>query len=811
MTISHNACRFSRLLLVSCSVLFANVLPVVAAPSLTLSIEGKTDYVIALASDAIPAEKTAAEQLQMYLQEITGAKFAIKPESAVPSDAPQILVGPGTRAKELLGTQDWAALGTDGIVIKTAGKNLIIAGGRPRGSLYAVYEFLERATGARWWTATERDIPKKPTLKIETQDVTYRPAFDYREHHTTEMSGHPELATIFRENGTNQKQSAEWGGYYKLIGWVHTSFHLLPPADYFGQHPEWYSDAANGNKPSTASSAVPTAETSQLCFTNPAVADEMAKRVIESIRTNPDNYTRESRGYIAVDENDNGHYCGCEKCRALAESEGSESGPVVSFVNHVATKVKEEYPNFLVETLAYRGSIKPPKTIRPADNVIIRMAPLQADFSRPHNTDRNATAPEVTEPARDYLIGWGKIAKQLFVWNYVTNFLYTMLPYPNWDGLDEDLRFFADNKVTSIFEQGDAYTNGVGDFVQMRTWLLSKLMWNPQLDQSKLMDEFLNGYYGAAGPYLREYIELVRKKFMESDLRLSSYHRDFSFLDLAAMNKATELLNQAKAAVKTDPTLSERVRLQSIPLDLLWVYRYKQYQQTAAATGQPFLGPENWAEAAAKVDEEARHFGVGLWQEQWDGTGTWPEEYARIKEHATTRAPLPESIKKLVAPGRELTDVVDLQASDMVILREKTQTNRVSDPLASNGHAIEVKGFSYDWYTSFALNYYGKDFFKDDKWRFFVTVRVKLKDGTAPSGKAFETGIYAKSLYNKTGTGNVFHEVVPLEKLADGQYHTFDFGTAEIPQDGGFWLAGPGNAGVEAVYLDRVILVREKK
>jgi len=790
---------------------FAVFAPLADASPLSLSSAGKTSHVIALANDAIPAEKKAAEQLQKYLQEITGAKFDIKSESDVPSTTPRIFVGPGEHVRKMLPNQDWESLGTDGIVLKREGQDLILAGGRPRGTLYAVFEFLEKQAGVRWWTSKESHIPNTPELKVGELDITYRPVFDYRDHYTTEMAEDPKLATIFRENGTYQKQPPEWGGFYKLIGWVHTSFHLLPPSEYFAKHPDWYSDAANENKPSTASSVMPNTENSQLCFTNPAVADEMAKRVIEAIRTNPDNYTRDSRGYIAVDENDNGHYCACENCRTLAAAEGSESGPVVHFVNSVASKVKEEYPNFLIETLAYRGSIRPPNTLRPAENVIIRLAPLQADFSRPHNTDRNAIAPEVTEPARDYLIGWGKITPQVFVWNYVTNFQYTMLPYPNWDGLAEDLRFFAANKVTSIFQQGDSYTNGVGDFVQLRTWVLSKLMWDPQLDQSKLMDEFLAGYYGAAAPYLREYIEHIKRKFIESDQRLSSYHRDFTFLDLAAMNRAAELMNQASDAVRDNPELSERVRLQRIPLDLLWVYRYQQYKQIADASGQLFLGPKNWADAVAKVDQEARHFGVRLWQEQWDGTGTWPEEYARILEHATRRAALPEDVQKLVKPGQENVDVVNLQASDFIVLKEKVQTERVDDADASNGRAIKVVGTSYDWYTSFNLKYLGKDFFKDDEWRFFINVRVKLKEGANLSGKAFETGIYAKSLIPERGTGNVFHQVVPLAKLADGKYHLLDFGTARLPDDSSFWFAGPGNSEVEAVFLDRVILVRTKK
>ena len=107
-----------------------------AAPA--LARDGRTRYVIALARDAIPAEAAAARELAAYLRQITGAAFAVRPETKVRARAPQILVGAGERVKRLLPRQDWAALGEDGVVIKSVGRKLVLAGGRPRGTLYAV-------------------------------------------------------------------------------------------------------------------------------------------------------------------------------------------------------------------------------------------------------------------------------------------------------------------------------------------------------------------------------------------------------------------------------------------------------------------------------------------------------------------------------------------------------------------------------------------------------------------------------------------------------------------------------------------------
>ena len=127
--------------------------------ALTLAQNGKSAYVIALAADAIPAEKTAANELQSSLEQISGAKLPIQNESAVAETAPQIVVGASTRAKKLVGAQ-LKKMGKDGIVIQTVGRNLILAGDRPRGTLYAVGEFLQ-SLGVRHWTPTESTIPQQ--------------------------------------------------------------------------------------------------------------------------------------------------------------------------------------------------------------------------------------------------------------------------------------------------------------------------------------------------------------------------------------------------------------------------------------------------------------------------------------------------------------------------------------------------------------------------------------------------------------------------------------------------------------------------
>ena len=130
------------------------------AAGLTLAEDGKSDYAIVVADQATAPEATAATELQQYLTRATGVEFRIVKEGSYPENRPAILVGRTRRTERHLRGFDWEGLGTDGIVIRTAGQDLILAGGRPRGTLYAVVTFLEEQVGVRWWTATEEDVPR---------------------------------------------------------------------------------------------------------------------------------------------------------------------------------------------------------------------------------------------------------------------------------------------------------------------------------------------------------------------------------------------------------------------------------------------------------------------------------------------------------------------------------------------------------------------------------------------------------------------------------------------------------------------------
>ena len=194
-------------LLVVVSVFFG-LCAAVRLEAMTIAEDGVAKAVIVVAPDSSEPERHAAAELAEFLKQITGGKFEI-----LHRDAPgksRILVGP-TAVKPTIPTFSTAGLGSDGIVIRTAGPDLILAGGQPRGTLYAVYTFLEDHLGCRWWSSKVSRIPKKKTIKIGNLNVRYVPPLEYRESFWFDAFD-GDWAVRNKSNGNSERLDAKRGG-----------------------------------------------------------------------------------------------------------------------------------------------------------------------------------------------------------------------------------------------------------------------------------------------------------------------------------------------------------------------------------------------------------------------------------------------------------------------------------------------------------------------------------------------------------------------------------------------------------------------
>lgn len=552
----------------------------------TIADSGHARYVIVCDRNAIPAEQTAARELANYLHQITGADFSTEQASngsPIPDHA--ILVGPGIAAQMLFPDVALNNLGPEELVMRTEGHRLLLAGGRPRGTLYAVYHFLQEECGVRWWTPWATNVPLHATLTIPALNQREKPAFEYRE--PFEYAGFdPVWKARNGANGAaagNTAIDASLGGAVIYKGFVHTSYPLVPPEKYFAVHPEWYS-LIDGQR---------THERAQLCLSNPNLRDFVVGRVKGWLRESPE------ASIVSVSQNDCAGACQCTNCRAIDEAEGGPSGSMITFVNYVADHIQADFPNVAVDTLAYQYTRKPPKTVRPRPNVIVRLCSIECNFRAPLDDPSNAAF-------RSDLQDWSQICHRLYVWDYVTDFADYFLPQPNWYALGPNLRLFQQNHVQGVFEEGAYQSNGA-EMAELRAWLLAQLLWNPRQDDRALIREFLDGYYGAsAAKPIRDYLNLMQDA--SKGYYLACYtHRDAPYLTFKVLARAEQLWQDAETAAASDPDNLARVKAGHLAVRYAFLRDWPALRKQCAQQNGTWPLPESSKVVAGQFADVCQH------------------------------------------------------------------------------------------------------------------------------------------------------------------------------------------------------------
>ena len=462
--------------------------------TLKLVVDGVSDYVIVRGENAYISEVTASTELQKYLKQISGVEVPIVTDSTEPV-AKEIVVGKTNREAD--GEFDREELGDDGLVIKTNGKKLFLVGGEQRGTLYAVYTFLEEYLGCRFYLNDVEKVPEQKTISLEKiEEDKQIPVFEFRQTSGPEYDG-----LIRAKRKLNTGVSAEYGGSYGWVRWCHTFDELVPPSVYLAEHPEYYNAtyAKEGR--------------GQPCLTNP----EVLQIAIENTRNILKNYTDPSYKIISITQNDNQDYCKCDTCMALCEAEGSLAAATLQFTNEIATALKDEFPNMLFETFAYQYTRNAPKTIKPADNVVVRICTIEECFSHPIGVDadrKNSSDAMVKNTFKQDMDEWSAISGKMQVWDYTVNYTNYQGPFPNFNVLLENARYFADSKVMGVYEEGHYETRGA-EFNELRLYMISKVLWDPYMTEEEYqyhINDFLEGVYGKGWTYIREYFDMLHEQ-----------------------------------------------------------------------------------------------------------------------------------------------------------------------------------------------------------------------------------------------------------------------------------------------------------
>ena len=503
----------------------------------TLFSGKKTNYRIAINNDASESERWAAKELQHWLKEASGADFPISAIGDLHA-GPQIILGYNESVKSETGAEAPADL-DESFAYFNVGPDIFIYGGKQRGTMYGVMSFLENELGCRWYTPSVSVIPKKDELKFYAYKHAETPGIRVRNDFYFEAFD-PTWAARNKMNG--RMGFAEQPGGVEAYWSVHTFYPLMPPEEFFDKHPEYYS-LINGKR---------THDRAQLCLTNAHVLKIITERIKKQMRDHPE--------YLiySVSQNDWYNPCQCNKCQSIVKQEGSESGPLIRFVNKVAEAVEKEFPDKFIGTLAYQYTRTPPKTLQPRKNVVIRLCPIEACVA--HSLE---SCPQNQSFLKD-LKTWSSISPHLYIWDYVVNFAHYVMPYPNFGALQPNIKTFQSNKAIGIMEQA-AYQSRGGEFSELKSYLISRLLWNPDCNTEEVIDDFMYGYYGRSGKYIHRYFDLLQSRITpETHMHIGLKPDDKIFSD-DFVNESVQLFEKAKIVADNNEIL-HRVEMASLPV-----------------------------------------------------------------------------------------------------------------------------------------------------------------------------------------------------------------------------------------------------
>ena len=735
-------------------------------------------YRIQLPQDPLPSETYAAEELKKYVKDLTGVSLG--------SD--------GTRAIVLeRGPSD---LGEDGFHLYVKDGDLHIAGGK-RGVLYGVYEILETYGGVGWFSPERTVVPVLDALTVpETLDDTQIPAFELREPLWHVAFDDPDHAAHLRLNGNSPKFTERHGGKsYRFgggLGNCHT-FQLLVPVGKYGKtHPEYFA-MRNGRRVVTDDPQ----HSMQLCLSNPDVLRIATEAVLDAIRKDP------TAKYYGVSQNDNKNYCQCPKCAAIDEEEGSHAGTQVRFVNAIAAEVEKAYPDKIIETLAYQYTRKPPKKTRLRKNVMPCLCTIECDFSHPIATGKY----KQNVSFREDIMGWKAQTDRLYIWDYTTDYHNFPGVFPNFDALQENIRFFRACGATSLFEQGD-YRGRGGEFEALKSWLIAKWMWNPDLPEEPLLDRFFRGFYGKAAPYVREYFDELRRLPREDGKCVIRCFADVNSQQIvtdAYLEKARRLFDLAEAAAKDDPVALQNVRYAAFSVDYVEFVRRKD-----ACLGDLAFSVRR----QPPVTDEGRmrfHEASKRLKELLDAD---PEIFLceNRKRDAERKADIARAAaaKPVVVPFVPCDRVV-IEEKDGSINPNTAWSKLVDDPTASGGKALEFYPTDCQW--CYQLQMPISSFDRGVKYRLRAKLKFKKRPG-APAGNAVSAGVCSPA--SEKGVASWTKRSAQVK---DGEWEWVDLGTW-TPTDAQYlWMSigtfdrkkDGSNPAIERMWLDQLEISRAER
>ena len=526
---------------------------IIAASVLTIGVgavsgdERVLNIRIVISKNANFLERAAAEFLRDTVRESTNIEYPIITDSEGKKGF-EIAVGKTRRFD-----YDVSSFADGGYVIKSYDGGIAVVGAGNRGNIYGVCRLLKEFGGYRCFVAGDKLANGGDALNIPNDvDIEYTPYFEYTETdwRLSWCDSHIYSLSNGLSGGVYNRISEDLGG---TVNYINSFAHTLTAGfcskdKYFDSHPEYFA-LRDGKR-------IPT----QLCLTNEYVYHIVLDEVLDLLKNRYD--PEAALQIISLTQADNQDYCQCENCKRLDEENESHAGTMISFVNRIAEQVAlMDYDNVAIDTFAYQYTRKPPKNVKPLDNVIVRLCSIECCFT--HTFD-DPDCERNTKFMSD-LYGWGKICDRVYVWDYANNYKYTVCIFPDFGVLQRNMQILCENNVKGVYVEGNYYLGKCdAEFGDLRSYLIASLLSDPYCDYDKAMREFCDFYYGAAGKEIVEFINKTSENAKKGHVRcFNSVDKTLHF-SRKEVKECDELWENAKRNTAHDEVANEHVRRSEI-------------------------------------------------------------------------------------------------------------------------------------------------------------------------------------------------------------------------------------------------------
>ncbi|MBE7051436.1 MAG: DUF4838 domain-containing protein [Ruminococcaceae bacterium] len=367
----------------------------------------EAELCVVIPSKSNPRERFAAEELKKYIRIMLGADAKIVPDTILPCANAFLIGGPkrNSHSAKWITADEFSAMvsGPEGMLIKSFGNNTILLAGSSsekhndydRGTVYAVYEFLERFCECSFAAFSNpranagEIVPSKDILNLE--NIHYCKPCSDRQYRTaivqySNWAGNPErelnipffdwlaknrynriltwasIYEYYKKSGLLKE--AERRGIRFSVGHHESSPLFLPPYgnEYFSEryyetHPEYYKLKDDGSRFCFDDHAGQWA----FCSRNEDAIAEVANNIIIWLGKNPD------VDVVALWPNDGmSEQCCCTDCSKYSKTEN-----YCYFINSVAKLVKKVRPDVMFDMLIYVDLWECPDGVQLEDNIII--------------------------------------------------------------------------------------------------------------------------------------------------------------------------------------------------------------------------------------------------------------------------------------------------------------------------------------------------------------------------------------------------------------------------------------------------------